>query len=88
MVFNLRLPEALDVKARAVSSQRYQSLNTLICLALEQYLQDAPVAPVETPKRVQASSLPATPPLMPSKPSKAERQLYTQQARERRKLGF
>lgn len=44
--FNLRLPPALDAAARLRAEPMGISLNALMCVALNAYLQAAPGAPV------------------------------------------
>ena len=46
MPFNLRLPPALDAAARVRSEAMGISVNAVMCVALNAYLQAAPGAPV------------------------------------------
>lgn len=68
MPLNLRLPPELDAKARYQARKRFISLNSLICQALANYLQDSPDLSV---KVVKASPAPAPVPVVPQPPKPA-----------------
>ena len=83
MAYSLRLPDALDVAARAKADYLGISLNALLCVALDAYL-----SPSRSFSSQDSPSLLQSPPVVePVKLTRKQKQaLYEDEQRERKRL--